>query len=63
MSTVDADDALNGPDGWVANATYLLEKCPYTIRVREGGGPEDLIASLVVTFKNMEYKLKERGIR
>lgn len=49
-------------DGWEANARYLLENCPYSIRVREGGGPENLLSSLVVTFQGMQHKLKESAI-
>jgi hypothetical protein len=43
-------------DDYEANARYLLDRCPHTIRVREGGGPEDLMQSLVVTFRAMEQK-------
>ena len=46
------------PDGWEANVSYLLEKCPYTVRQRPGGGEEDLIASLVVTFQGMQMRLQ-----
>lgn len=45
---------------WVENAQYLLERCKYTIRVREGGGPESLLDSLVVTFMNMERLLENK---
>lgn len=43
---------------WVENAEYLLNCCPHTIRVREGGGPEDLLSSLICTFMSMERKLE-----
>lgn len=56
------DDELNGTDGWVANVKYLLDNCPHTIRMLEGGGPENLLSSLCVTFLNMQHKLKEAGI-
>ena len=49
-----ADD----PDSWEANAQYLLDKCPFTVRQREGGGSEDLKASLVVTFQGMQMRLQ-----
>lgn len=42
---------------WVENVEYLLKQCPYTIRVREGGGPESLLDSLIVTFMLMESRL------
>lgn len=37
-------------DGWEANVRYLLDSYPGSIRVRPGGGSEDLIGSLAVTF-------------
>ncbi len=46
-------------DGWVENAEYLLKHCPFTIRVREGGGPENLLSSLVVTFQGMQRRLEK----
>lgn len=49
-----ADD----PDSWEANAQYLLDKCPFAVRQREGGGSEDLKASLVVTFQGMQMRLQ-----
>lgn len=49
-----ADD----PDSWEANAKYLLDRCPFTVRQREGGGPEDLKSSLVVTFQGMQMRLE-----
>jgi hypothetical protein len=48
-----------GPDSWEANAKYLLDRCPHTIRVREGGGPENLMHSFVHTFTAMERKLEQ----
>lgn len=42
---------------WVENVEYLLKQCPHTIRVREGGGPESLLDSLIVTFMLMESRL------
>lgn len=39
---------------WEENVEYLLSRCKYTIRVREGGGQENLISSLIVTFMKME---------
>jgi hypothetical protein len=42
------------------NIEYLLARCPYTIRVREGGGPESVIDSLIATFMKMEIMLKEK---
>lgn len=44
---------------WAENVEYLLSKCKHTIRVREGGGPETLLDSLIVTFINMQTKLEE----
>lgn len=45
-------------DGWIENAAYLLTNCPHTVRMREGGGAEDLLSSLVATFKKMEHMLQ-----
>jgi hypothetical protein len=45
-------------DGWIENAKYLLDHCRHTIRVREGGGPEDLLSSLVVTFQKMQMEIE-----
>lgn len=41
-------------DSWEANAQYMLERCPYTVWQRLGGGPVDLKATLVVTFLGMQ---------
>jgi hypothetical protein len=41
-------------DGWTDNVLYLLERCPHAVRVREGGGPENLLSSLCVTFQKMQ---------
>lgn len=52
------DSALNDPDrGWIPNAQYLLDHSPYAVRVREGGGPECLVSSLVATFLKMQHQL------
>ena len=45
---------------WEVRAEVLLKNCPHTIRVREGGGPEDLLSSLTLTFQKMEHQLFER---
>jgi len=55
----ELEDELSGTDGWIANAEYLLNNCPYTIRMREGGGPENVLSSLVVTFLGMQHRVKE----
>ena len=34
-------EAVAGPDGWEANAQFLLDKCPYTVWQRPGAGPID----------------------
>lgn len=44
---------------WIENVEYLLKRCPHTIRSREGGGPENLLHSLIITFMGMEIKLEE----
>jgi hypothetical protein len=44
-------------DGWEDNAIYLLDRCPHAVRVREGGGPENLLSSLCVTFQKMQGML------
>lgn len=49
---------LYGPNGWEDNVKHLLDRCPYTVRSRPGGGPEILIESLVITFLNMQARLK-----
>jgi len=46
-------------DGWRENAEYLLQRCPHTIRVREGGGPENLLSSFVLTFQKMQGLLEK----
>ena len=48
-------------DGWVENAKSLLERCPFAVQVREGGGPEELLASLVVTFQGMQDRLTQKA--
>lgn len=50
--------SVHGDDGWIANATYLLDMCPHAIRSREGAGPENLMSSLCLTFQAMQHKLK-----
>jgi hypothetical protein len=45
----DARDA----EKWRENVEHLLSSYPGSIRVCEGGGPEDLIASLCVTFTKL----------
>jgi hypothetical protein len=52
-----AEPVATDPDGWEANAAYLLDRCPFTVRQRPGGGSEDLMASLVVTFMGMQHRL------
>ena len=39
------------------SASYLRDRCKHSIRVREGGGPENLPSSLIATFMGMEQKL------
>lgn len=46
------------PDSWEANAQDMLERCPYTVWQRPGGGPVDLKATLVVTFQAMQMRLE-----
>jgi hypothetical protein len=46
---------------WRENAEYLLARCKHTIRIREGGGPESLLNSFIITFMNMEQKIDERA--
>lgn len=54
-------DILYDPShGYEPNVKYLLENCPHTIRVREGGGPESIVESLIVTFTKMQHQL---GVR
>lgn len=53
----DETSAQPAGDSWEDNAKYLLDRCPFTIRVREGNGPENLLSSLVVTFQGMERRL------
>lgn len=47
----------DGDDGWEANFRYLLERCPHTLRSRQGGGAENLMESAVLTFTRMEHAL------
>jgi hypothetical protein len=47
-----------GPDSWEANAQYMLERCPYAVWQRPGGGPVDLKSTLVVTFQAMQMRLE-----
>lgn len=42
---------------WQKNVEFLLAKCPHTIRGHEGGGSENLIVSLVLTFGKMQHML------
>ena len=41
---------------WRENVEYMLEHTPEAIRVREGGGEEDMIMSLVVTIEKLRKK-------
>jgi hypothetical protein len=62
ISPTDYDnlrERLSGKDGWEKNVEALLEQCPYARRVREGGGPENLIQSLALTFIIMQERLAE----
>lgn len=45
-------------DSWEANAQHMLERCPYTVWQRPGGGLVDLKATLVVTFQAMQMRLE-----
>jgi hypothetical protein len=51
----DLDGESFGDNSWAANAEALINAAPdgYRIRAREGGGPEDLKASLALTFHKM----------
>jgi hypothetical protein len=55
------DTILKGDNGWITNAEYLLGRCPHTIRMCEGGGPEDLLWSLILTFMKMEILLEKKN--
>jgi len=57
---VGKNDGLTAEDGSTVeeNIRFLLDKCRYTIRVREGGGPESLIDSLITTFTAMQHRLE-----
>jgi len=44
---------------WESEATYLLDHTPGAIRVREGGGPENLRASLSVTWMKLLEAVKK----
>ncbi len=44
-------------EAWTENVGFLLNACPHTIRSREGGGAENLIQSLVLTFNAMQHRL------
>lgn len=49
-------NALDELKQWRDNVRYLLDDpkfAPYVVRVCEGGGPEDLIMSLVVSWNKM----------
>jgi hypothetical protein len=43
-------DQLNEADAWRENVELLLAGDPDVIRCHEGGGPEDMIMSLVLTM-------------
>lgn len=47
-------------DGWEANFRYLLDRSPHTLRSREGGGPENLMQSAILTFTRMEQRLEAK---
>lgn len=42
------------PQGWEANVRILLNNCTDTVRSCEGGGPEVLLESLVLTFSRLQ---------
>lgn len=44
---------------WENNVRFMLDNCPHTIRSREGGGPENLMVSLVLTFTRMQRQLAD----
>jgi hypothetical protein len=52
---------LERPEGGTLeeNVRALLDGCPYTVRSREGGGPESLAASLAITFLGMQRDVTE----
>lgn len=43
---------------WKVNVRDLLDRCKHAIRVCEGGGPESLLLSLVVTFQKMQAEIE-----
>jgi hypothetical protein len=43
---------------WEENVYFLLSQCPYAVRSREGGGSEDLLSSLCITFTGMQMRLQ-----
>lgn len=43
---------------WVENAQVILDRCPYTVWQRPGGGPVDLLSTLAVTFVGMQRRLE-----
>lgn len=54
---VDVQELQKQLDDWKENAKYLLDSYPGAIRVREGGGDEDLLSSLCVTFIKLRDKI------
>lgn len=48
-----APAATIGPNSWEVNARMLLDSYTGSVRIREGCGPEDLMASMAVTFTNL----------
>lgn len=54
---MSSTEEVKDPNSWEEKARVLLEKCPYTVWQRPGGGPVDLKASLVVTFMGMQARL------
>jgi hypothetical protein len=39
---------------WRENIEVMLKNSRHTIRVKEGGGPESLLDSLILTFMRLE---------
>lgn len=59
LANIDALHAIEaGLDSWEANAQHMLDRCPYTVWQRPGGGPVDLKATLIVTFMGMVMRLQ-----